>query len=356
MLTLPMLGFPCAQARSRKLFNHPLNAPMLEFSVAIRTYNGAAYLPGLLEAVRSQQGVDDLDWEVVIVDNNSTDSTLKIIQRYQADWPTAFPLKLYHEEQQGAVYARQRAIQVAQGELIGFLDDDNAPATDWVAQAIKFGRANPQAGAYSGQIRGIFEVPPPQNFERIAQYLPIVERQRLICFNEGKYNRKHVLPPGAGLVIRKQAWADHVPENLALQGPIGSGLAAKGEDIEALMYMKQAGWEIWFNPAMQIEHYIPKERLERAYLLRFFRGIGLGRYYTRTIGCPGWLKPIVSIAYMTNDLRKLIVHWCKYRRQFAMDMVLASELQLYSSSFISPIHHLSNLASRKHLKFSRQSK
>ncbi len=319
---------------------------MIEFSVAIRTYNGATYLPRLLEAVRSQTSLEGLRWEVVVVDNNSTDDTLAILQRYQADWPSAFPLTIHKEARQGAVYARQRAIQVAQGVWIGFLDNDTVPAADWVAQAITFGKYNPQVGAYSGQIHGVFETQPPDNFGRIAQYLPIVERKHPICFSSGSYNRKHVLPPGAGLVIRKQAWVEHVPKSLVLRGPVGSGLAAKGEDIEALMYLKKAGWEIWFNPAMQIEHYIPKERLERAYLLRFFRGIGLGRYYTRTIGCPKWLKPAVGVAYMFNDLRKLIIHWCKYRRQLPTDTVLASELQLYVSSFMSPIHQLGDLASR----------
>ncbi|MDA0265799.1 MAG: hormogonium polysaccharide biosynthesis glycosyltransferase HpsE [Cyanobacteria bacterium] len=317
---------------------------MAEFSVAIRTYNGAAYLPRLLEAVRSQQSIEGIDWEVVVVDNNSTDDTLAILQRYQAGWPSTFPLTIHKEPRQGAVYARQRAIQVAQGDWIGFLDNDTVPTADWVAQAITFGKDNPQAGAYSGQIHGVFETPPPDNFGRIAQYLPIVERKHSICFSSGLYNRKHVLPPGAGLVIRKQAWVEHVPKALVLQGPVGSGLAAKGEDIEALMYLKKAGWEIWFNPAMEIEHYIPKERLERAYLLRFFHGIGLGRYYTRTIGYPHWLKPLVSGIYMANDLRKLMAHWLKYHHDLTTDTVLASEFQLYISSFMSPIYRLRELA------------
>jgi glycosyltransferase involved in cell wall biosynthesis len=319
---------------------------MMQFSVAIRTYNGAVYLPRLLEAVRSQREIAGLTWEVIVVDNNSTDDTLQIIRHYQSSWPTAFPLHAYKEPRQGAIYARLKAIQVAQGELIGFLDNDNIPAENWVAQAVAFGQKHPEAGAYAGQIHGIFETPPPLKFERIAQYLPIVKREETLCFSKGSYNRKHVLPPGAGLVIRKEAWISHVPKNLSLEGPVGSGLTTKGEDIEALMYIKQAGWEIWFNPAMRIEHFIPKERLERPYLLRFFRGIGLGRYYTRTVGIPKWLRPAVSIAYMGNDLRKLLVHWLKYHRHLDTDPVLAGEFQLYVSSFISPIYRLAQLVRR----------
>ena len=52
---------------------------MLNFSVAIRTYNGEKYLPLLLEKLRSQVNTENISWEIVIVDNNSTDNTLSLI-------------------------------------------------------------------------------------------------------------------------------------------------------------------------------------------------------------------------------------------------------------------------------------
>ena len=68
---------------------------MLNFSVAIRTYNGEKYLPLLLEKLRSQVNTENISWEIVIVDNNSTDNTARIIQEYQLDWPESYPIHYF---------------------------------------------------------------------------------------------------------------------------------------------------------------------------------------------------------------------------------------------------------------------
>jgi hypothetical protein len=97
---------------------------------------------------------------------------------------------------------------------------------------------------------------------------------------------------------------------------------------------------------MNIEHKIPPHRLQRDYLIPFFRSIGLTRYVTRTIGVRTWLKPILVLAYLANDLRKIIRHWFKYRGRLAEDVVATCEMELYKSSFISPFY----LWSRGYLK------
>jgi glycosyltransferase involved in cell wall biosynthesis len=311
---------------------------MTDFTVAIRTYNRADWLAKILERLRSQINTESIQWDVVVVDNNSTDHTAQVIKDYQADWPDTYPLRYFLETRQGASFARKRAIQEAQGNLIGFLDDDNLPALDWVSAAYTFSQAHPKAGAFGGQIHGAFEVEPPKNFKRIAHFLPVIERDQAICFNSYKYSRKRVLPPGAGLVIRRQAWLDSVPDHLILQGPVGDSLACKGEDLEALLHMWKAGWEIWFNPNMHIYHQIPKSRFEREYLLRFFRGIGLGRCYTRMLGYEQWKTPLIIPLYMMNDLYKIIMHYAKHRQALLTDVVLASEMELFVSSFISPFY------------------
>lgn len=313
---------------------------MLDFCVAIRTYNGEKHLPEILDALRSQTGLNDITWEVLIVDNRSTDRSASIVREYQTQWSATNPLRYSFEPIQGSSFARRRAIEEANAPLIGFLDDDNVPAVDWVRAAVDFAKIHPDVAAFGSQIHGKFEVSPPPHFGHISGFLPVVERKTSVCFTAGVYNKINMLPPGAGLVIRRQVWLDCVPADLSLKGPVGQSLNKKGEDIEALMHIKKAGWHIWFNADMHIDHHIPKTRFERAYLLRFFRGVGLGRYHTRTISYLAWQKPFIAAAYMVSDFRKMANHWFKYHRQFPTDAVLASEFELYRSSFISPLYRL----------------
>ncbi|MFQ4144067.1 hormogonium polysaccharide biosynthesis glycosyltransferase HpsE [Chlorogloeopsis sp. ULAP02] len=306
----------------------------LDFTVAIPTYNGEHRLPELLEKLRQQINIENLNWEIIVVDNNSTDNTAKVIQSYQQNWQFSHSLKYCFEAKQGAGYARKKAVAEAKGKLIGFLDDDNYPNENWVAAAYSFAQQHPQAGAYGSQIHPDWEVEPPENFQRIASFLAITERGDLPLLYEAK---KKLLPPSAGLVVRKQAWLDNVPNKPILTGRV-IGNMLTSEDLEVLSYIQKAGWEIWYNPDMEIYHKIPSFRLKKEYLLPFFKGIGLSRYVTRMVNVKDWNKPLIFLIYILNDLRKIILHFLKYRTKLQSDLVVACEMQLFISSFISPFH------------------
>ena len=149
---------------------------MVNFTVAICTYNGEKRLPEVLDCLRSQINPENISWEIMVIDNNSKDGTAKIVREYQNNWPETYPLKYVFESQQGAGFARKRAIKEAKSDLIGFIDDDNLPANNWVNEAFLFGQKYPKAGAYASQIHGQFEVETPENFERIVPFLAINER------------------------------------------------------------------------------------------------------------------------------------------------------------------------------------
>ncbi|MBD2184531.1 glycosyltransferase family 2 protein [Planktothrix sp. FACHB-1355] len=310
----------------------------VDFTVAIPTYNGEKRLPEVLERLREciahaerSQSIQNFRWEIIVVDNNSKDNTAKLVRDYQVSWPLDYPLKYCFEGQQGAGFARKRAIEEAQAELIGFLDDDNLPASNWVEAACTFGLAHPQAGAYGSQIHGLFEIPPPENLKPLLPYLAIVERGSEPLL----YKRsKKLLPPSAGLVVRKQAWLESVPSQLILTGRVDSNMLT-GEDLEMLSYIQNRGWEIWYNPAMEIEHKIPHWRLQKQYLIPFFRGIGLSRYVTRMLSVVSWQRPLAFVGYMANDLRKIILHLLKYRNRIKSDLVAACQMELLLSSFLS---------------------
>ena len=314
----------------------------VDLTVAIPTYNGERRLPEVLERLRisckdamlCSLHSEPFNWEVIVVDNNSSDDTARVVQAYQVNWPKQYPLKYCFEPNQGAAFARHRAFQEARGTLVGFLDDDNIPAPDWVLAVYTFAQEHPAVGAYGSQIHGVFEVSPPENFERLAPFLAITERGSTPLRYEPK---KKVLPPSAGLVVRKQAWLESVPSQLILSGRTLSSMVTS-EDLEMLSYIQSKGWEIWYNPAMQIEHKIPPWRLEREYLIPFFRGIGLSRHVTRMLSVKSWQRPIAILAYMTNDLRKIAVHLLKHGTHVQSDLIAACEMQLFVSSLISPFY------------------
>ncbi|MDJ0675393.1 MAG: hormogonium polysaccharide biosynthesis glycosyltransferase HpsE [Calothrix sp. MO_167.B42] len=307
-------------------------------TVAIPTYNGAKRLPELLDKLQNQQNTESFHWEILVIDNNSHDATASIVKNYQSTWQHPYKLKYIFEPQQGLAYARKRAIIESQGKFVAFLDDDNYPNNMWVSSAYKFAQNHPHIGAYGSQIHPQWETEPPQEFARITPFLAITERGNIPLLYEAD---KKLLPPGAGLVINKQAWLECVPNQMILAGRISGNMLA-GEDIEMLSYIQRGGWEIWYNPEMEIYHQIPAWRLTREYLIPLFQGIGLSRYVTRMVNIQPRLRLIACIAYMINDLRKIIFHFLKYQLTAKTNLVSDCEMKLFISSFISPFYLLFN--------------
>lgn len=309
---------------------------MVDLTVAIPTYNGETRLPQLLERLRHQKNTEDFSWEIVVVDNNSSDRTAELIQQTQATWNQPWPLRYSFESQQGLAFARQRCITEAQGQLVGFLDDDNLPDSNWVAAAYHFAQTHPQAGAFGGQIHPQYETPPPANIERIQSFLAIRERGN----QPHRYQPETLsLPPGAALVVRKQAWCDQVPPVLQLKGRV-NGVMLAGEDYEALLHLHQGGWEIWYNPAMHTHHQIPHWRLEKDYLLNLIRGSCLCLCYLRLMHLSPWQKPWVMTRMFLGSLRRAAQHFLKHRQELQTDLIAACEMEFFLSSLTSPWFYL----------------
>ncbi|MBD2690627.1 hormogonium polysaccharide biosynthesis glycosyltransferase HpsE [Anabaena catenula] len=305
---------------------------MVDFTVAICTYNGEKRVLDVLEKLRSQIGTEELAWEIFIIDNNSTDKTAEVVKDYLSNWTETYSLKYYFEAEQGLAFARRCAIREAQSDLIGFLDDDNLPYPNWVAAAYKFGQIHADAGAFGGQIHGKFEVEPPPGFERIARFFALIEGNKNYCYNE-KYpsTKKRMFPPGAGIVIRKKAWLESIPAI-----PL---LPQTSEDLEMLHYLWQKGWKLWFNAEMELDHLIPKSRFQQEYLRKFFHQNGLCRYYFRMLNYQPWQRPIMSLIYMVNDFKAAIIFYMKNRNYLKTDVVINGEMELLISLSLSPFYH-----------------
>lgn len=309
---------------------------MVLITVAICTYNGQDRLGKVLEELSYQFIPNNMSWEILVVDNNSQDNTQKCVSDYQKKWIGKISLRYTFEPKQGLAFARQHAVEQAQGKLVGFVDDDNFPSRNWLEAAYQFSEQNPNAGAFGSYVQGDFEVNPPLFFENIGCFLGISNRGKEAFI----YNLKNrLLPPGAGLVVLRQAWLECVPKTLFLKGRINGSMLAS-EDLEALSYIQRGGWEIWHNPNMVIRHQIPAYRLERQYLLSVVRGIGLARHYIRMIRLNPWQRPFATPIYIANDIRKAFFYYFHHRNHLGDDIHIACQMEFLWTTLLSPFYIL----------------
>ena len=308
-----------------------------QFTVAIRTYNGAERLPAVLEKLWQQMGTEEIEWEVLVVDNNSQDETAKIVADHQKKWPLPLvPLRYIFEPRQGAAYARDRCVDEASSDLIGFLDDDNWPAPNWVAMAFKFGLEHPQIGAYGGNIYAHLDESPPDYFSQISYLLAVDDRGSTAYQYPRSFHR--IVPIGPGLVIRRQAWLECVPQRRRLPGR-GDRFAGSADDIEVVSYIHTSHWEVWHNPDLEVWHHMPAWRWEGEYLLKIAIESGLSDYACFVGQLRPYLRPLARLLAMgfvvVRSYRLAGLYW-RYRNKMKTDIAAACHFNEMLGKIMSP--------------------
>ena len=120
-----------------------------EVSVVVATYNRCEIMPGTLESLINQEG--DTAYEVIVVDNNSTDDTRNVINKLRTK--RGYEKLTYHfEEKQGVSHARNRGIAAARASIIAFTDDDIRPASNWIKSISEAFRKFPEADCIGGKV------------------------------------------------------------------------------------------------------------------------------------------------------------------------------------------------------------
>ncbi|MEO5494024.1 MAG: glycosyltransferase [Sphingomonas sp.] len=110
-------------------------------SLIIPAYNEEAYLPACLDAVMAN--VADKATEIVVVDNNSTDGTKSVVERYPA-------AKYVFEPEKGITRARQRGLVASTGDILAYVDADTHPPAGWIDQILEQFGKNPDLACLSG--------------------------------------------------------------------------------------------------------------------------------------------------------------------------------------------------------------
>ena len=240
-------------------------------SVIICCHNSAARLPETLRHLAAQRVPSDLSWEVVVVDNGSTDNTADAaISSWPKDGPA--PLRVVPEPELGLSHARERGRHEARYAFISLVDDDNWVAPDWVAVVNEVLTSHPEVAACGGDIEAVCETGPPRWFA--SQQRNFATGAQGTCSGYIADTPGYLF--GAGLSIRRSAWENllHGGFKQVVGDRKGAG-SLGGGDLELCFALRLAGWKLWYDPRLKLRHFIPNQRLRWSYLRRLYRGTGV---------------------------------------------------------------------------------
>ena len=205
----------------------------------------------------------NIRWEVLVVDNASTDATASLASQL---WParSRAPFGVVQEPHLGLAYARARGIAEAHYEFITFVDDDNWLCPSWVQTVYEVMSDHPEVGALGGIIDPEFETSRPNWFGPVAYLYATGPADE----PSGDVTEKHMLC-GAGLNLRQSALADVRTKGFRSisVGRKGASLGA-GEDSELTYSLRLAGWRLWIDPRLRMRHFLPDRRLRWEYARR----------------------------------------------------------------------------------------
>lgn len=130
----------------------------MDISVVMPTYNRCDLLDQDLEALLNQK-TDGLEYEVIVVDNNSIDKTAEKVESYAR---RDSRVRYVFEGRQGVAYTRNAGIEAARADLIAFCDDDVYVASDWLANMYEALLRYPAADFIGGKVVAVWKEPPPR--------------------------------------------------------------------------------------------------------------------------------------------------------------------------------------------------
>jgi glycosyltransferase involved in cell wall biosynthesis len=282
-----------------------MNGSGVAASVCICTYNGGARIGMVIEALAAQTQPLET-WELLVVDNASTDGTGDSVNRLVKKMLGGSG-RVVHEEQLGLSFARSKAAREARGEIVCFLDDDNVPAPDFVARAIRAFADRPTVGALGGKILPVWETPPND----LA--LAVQDFALAICdMGDSPFQlRRGTGPVGAGLCIRSKILQKiYVERSVAARVTGHQGRDVRGgDDFVVGILTWQLGYECWYEPSLRIQHLLPARRMEKDYLLQLYEGIGRGQAAVRRLNDWKARSPLAVIIAAKDIARWLKRSW-----------------------------------------------
>jgi len=253
-------GLQKAQQGRKMEFDGPF------ITVIICTRNRAASLARTLESlVEARASYAEDDWELLVVDNGSTDDTAATIDRYGM----RLPLRRISEPEAGLSHARNAGVSEARGQYILWTDDDVLVHPQWLAAYAAAFTARPQDAIFGGRTEPVLEEPVQQWFaDSVEQLAPLLAIRSEPDWTEISRWR---VPYGLNYAIRGTEQRRY-RYNPTLG--VAPGRRRGGEEVDVIRrILLDGGTGSWVWDAT-VYHLIPPERQTLSYIRTFFMSNG----------------------------------------------------------------------------------
>lgn len=275
----------------------------MKITVAICTWNRCALLKKTLEQVSRLAIPIGVEWELLVVNNNSSDATHDVLTTFAS----RLPLRVVLESKPGLSNARNRAVREATGSYILWTDDDVLVDKDWLAAYCEAFQRYPDSAIFAGNIKPWFEGKPPEWLERVWPEVATAYASRDIGEKAFPLTRD-VLPFGANFAVRSSEQRKYLYDpDLGVRPDSIIG----GEETTVIKNMLADGVTGWWVPAARVRHHIPAARQTISYLRRYFKGYGeycavenADPNEARLFGMPRWIMREAVTAEARYQFRK----------------------------------------------------
>jgi glucosyl-dolichyl phosphate glucuronosyltransferase len=269
-----------------------------DISLAICTYDRCTSLAKTLDSFITINR-PEVAWELLVIDNNSSDETAEVIRSYSK----RLPIKYLFENKQGLSHARNRALKVCTGDLLIFTDDDVIVSKEWLCAYIASANQFSDADYFGGRILPYWPQGRPGWVK--DETMPFISGL-LGHYDLGSANRLYaeneMHPFGANFALRRRLFERLSPFDPAFG--VSGKTPGRGEEAEYFQRVRaQGALGVYVGEALCF-HRVHPEHLKLTFLYRF--GVQKGLAHTRLTGTPGSGSLLDEILFLVKGVYQLL--------------------------------------------------
>jgi glycosyltransferase involved in cell wall biosynthesis len=256
-------------------------------SIVIPVYNEERYLGACLDAIACQTVMPD---EVVVVDNNCTDKTIEIAQKYGF-------VKIVREKRQGRMFARARGMEAAKNEWLAWLDADTRLPEDWVEVLMGTAERRPAAAAITG--RGVFyDAPAPKFFGLLQvwfyQYLQFPAMRGYTLW-------------GANMALKRDAWRD-IKTACQMRNDID-------EDIDVSLQLHKKHLAVIYEPSLCVANSLRRDQTNPVEVARYMSTWPRDYIVNRRLGAAAYISVVTLLVVALSSAAWLFLFFFPRQRR-----------------------------------------